>query len=554
MSYAPDETAVLHALNVAAHWHELLGLPAFAHLDAELGGAILAEAARYGTDILGPTNAVADREGCKLQAGRVTVPPALRGAYDRLVEGGWLSIDQPEENGGQALPITLNTAIFEIFSGANAAFMMIACSTRAAAHLLHEHADDVRGRAIAAELAAGTATATIAISEPQAGTDVRALRTQAVLSKDGSWRLSGSKIWISNGDQDYTHQCYHIVLARTIEDGKGGLTLFVAPRWIDTPERWNGVNVVGIEHKMGLHGSPTCQLELDGAVGWRIGAHGEGLRRMFTMMNIMRLDVAIQSVGICQAAAQSAIAYAAGRKQGGDPSKTIVQFPDVRRMLDEMRSIADGSRGFLYHVALQLDLLRHAASPEARAAAAAVSQFLLPVAKAWISDQAVRVSSLGIQVLGGYGYVMDFGVEQLLRDSRVMPIYEGANGVQAQDLVMRKLRKQETDGFGHWTEQIRQDLDRAPAALADLFRPRFDQMIRAAAQLRAASPAEAEAGATQFLQIAGTIAAGWIWLRLAGAAAPSAEELRLARFYMLHLLPEADLAWGRLQVAAACAA
>ncbi len=554
MTYTPDAAEPLFLLNDVIGWQRLFDLPDLAHADTETCAAILTEGARFVAREIAPLNALGDREGCQLENGSVRVPPAFRTAFTRYAEGGWGALDLPEAIGGQALPFTLNTALSEFISGGCIAFGMLPCSTRAAAHLLVQDAEPPFSTDFATQLGTGEVTATIVITEPQAGTDVRAIRTRAEPAADGTWRVTGTKIFITGGDHDYTRQILHIVLAQTRDAlGADALSLFVVPRWMpDAPDQRNAVSVVGIERKMGLKASPTCQMAFEGAVGWRIGEHGEGLRRMFTMMNLMRMDVAAQSVGIAQAATAAAEVWAQERRQGGDPTQGIVQFADVRRMLAEMRSLADAGRALLLETSMHLDLSHHATDASDRKDAVALSQFLLPVCKAWLSDQAVRVANLGVQIMGGHGYISDNGMEQYLRDCRIMGIYEGANGIQARDLVMRKLRGKGTSGCDLLLAQMRADLGARACEVSEPFAAALDRLQRASDLLASAQPATAEAAATAYLHLAGVVSMGWMWLRIAHAAegrADAAQKIGLARFFAGYILPESALYLERIETA-----
>ncbi|MGD9862388.1 MAG: acyl-CoA dehydrogenase [Pseudodonghicola sp.] len=544
MSYQPDISEILFLLEGVLRWDSLFQLPSYAHADAETGAAVLTEGARFMAEVLSPLNRLGDIEGCRLEGGRVQVPAAFRAAYDQFAAGGWMALDLPEAIGGQALPVTVNSALSEMLSGACVAFGMLTCSTRAAAHLLAQHAPAPFGTDYAAKLGTGEATATIVITEAQAGTNVHAMRTRATPNPDGSWAINGGKIFISSGDHDYTEQTLHIVLAKTAgADGRDGLSLFVVPSVLADGSR-NAITVVNIEHKMGLKASPTCQLAFEGAQGWQIGGPGEGLKRMFTMMNLMRMDVAIQSVGIAQAATQLAESYAEERRQGGDPDRGIIQFADVRRMVLEMRSLADAARALMLETSMQLDLVAQGDDD-----ALALSQFLLPICKAWGSDQALRVANLGIQVMGGHGYIAESGMEQYLRDCRIMGIYEGANGIQGLDLVMRKLRRSGGAGYDLWAARMRADLAADSSDLAAPFGAALALLEQASADLRAADPARAEAAATAYLNLCGVTGMGWMWLRIARAAATrpdAAAKAELARFFMHYILPEAALFHRRI--------
>ena len=548
MTYRPDVSELLFLLEDVLNWQSLFDLPAYDHADAETGAAVLTEAARFVTEELSPLNRVGDTEGCRLENGRVRVPPAFRAAYDKFAEGGWMALDLPEAIGGQALPVTVNSALSDMLNGACMAFGMHTCSTRAAAHLLVQHAPEPFSTDYAEQLGTGAAVATIVITEPQAGTNVHAMRTRATPAADGSWTLSGTKIFISTGDHDYTDLNLHIVLAKTADAaGKDALSLFVVPTVLPDGSR-NTITTVGIEHKMGLKGSPTCQLSFEDARGWQIGGHGEGLKRMFTMMNLMRMDVAMQSAGVAQAATQLAETYAEERRQGGDPDRGIIQYADVRRMVMEMRTLADAARAMVLETSIQLDL-----SAQGRDDALSLSQFLLPICKAWLSDQAVRIANLGIQIMGGHGYIAESGMEQYARDARIMGIYEGANGIQALDLVMRKLRRSGGAGYDLWAARMHADLAADQSDFAQPFAEALALLDAAASDLRDTDPTRAEVAATPFMHLCGIVGMGWMWLRIARAAETrpdAATKTEQARFFMHYLLPEAALYARRITDAA----
>jgi len=545
------EQDTLFLLENLLQWQRLYQLPAYTHADPELGKAVISEGARFAQQVLAPLNQPGDQQGCRLNGDQVEVPNAFRLAYHRLAEGGWLGLDQPVAYGGQALPQTLATVFAEQVNTACMAFGMMPCLTRAAATLLAEHAADHLKEKLLPALLEGHCGATIVITEPHAGSDVAAIKTNAIQQPDSSYQLTGSKIFITCGDQNYTEQILHLVLARVpgAESGSRGLSLFLVPKWqLDEPQQRNPVSVSRLEDKMGLKASPTCVLNFDRATGHLIGAEGEGLSRLFTMMNLMRLEVAVQSVGIATAASRDALRYASERHQGGETNQGIIQHADVRRMLTTMQVFSETLRALVLETSFNLDFSLHAESAEERRECTALVQFLLPVCKAWGAEQAFKVANLGVQVLGGQGFVRDAGMEQYVRDSRVLAIYEGTTGIQALDLVKRKLLRQRT-GYEVLLRRIDSSLERhrQDASLA----PLTTSLTEALAMLRRCSERllntdqqavrDLEAAAVPYLDLVGHLVGAWLWLRMAAAAKEASpwhrQKRHKALFYNSYLLP-----------------
>jgi alkylation response protein AidB-like acyl-CoA dehydrogenase len=537
----------------------LLALDAYRHVDMDLVAAVLNEGARFAGEVLAPLNVVGDTIGSRLENGRVITPPGFKEAYRSYVEGGWPSLDLPLEHGGQGLPLAVQVAFAEMVDGACTAFGMLTLMERAAAWLLIEHAEPELVARVVPKLVAGEWGATICISEPQAGSDVGRITTRAVPSGDGRYTLTGTKIFITFGDHDLTEQICHMVLARTpgAAPGTRGLSLFLVPaREIDAagrPGERNRLGVSRVEHKMGLKASPTCVLDFDGATGYRIGAEGAGLRTMFTMVNLMRLQVGVQGVAIGGAATGKALRYAVERPQGGAPDAPavcIVEHADVRRMLLAMRARTEAFRALVLETALQLDIARHAGNDGARARALGLAEWLLPICKACSSEAGFEVANLGIQVHGGHGYVSDAGAEQYARDIRVAAIYEGTNGIQALDLVTRKLLRDDGRRYGLFIDRVRADLTRADgnadlrpiaAAVTDAV-TRVDAGTALLLEKAADAPRDVEAGATAYLRMLGLLAGGWMWLRMSAAATGEGPLHRAkrasARYYADYLMPE----------------
>ena len=428
--------------------------------DDETIEAILNEAAAFAERVLRPLNTIGDRQGCEVTDGRVRTPKGFADAYRQYAQAGWLGMDVAEAFGGQGLPLTVHAACAPLFESGCVALMMAAGSSRAASHLLAKAA----GAEIAAEwvprLVAGEWAATICISEPEAGSDVGRLRTKAVLS-DGEWRISGQKIWISFGDHDMTERIGHCLLARTGDvPGTRGLSLFLVPNRIDGQP--NGVSLDRIEDKMGLHGSPTCALRFEGAPAVLIGEQGRGLPELFAMIELMRLQTACQGLGIASASADIAEAYAAERRQGGPPDAppvSIATHPDVRRQLQEIRARTEVLRAAVLELATIMDLARLEPDPQLRSQLSDLAGWMLPLIKNFGAGAGFDVANAAIEVLGGAGYTKDWPLEQYLRDSRVMTIYEGTTGMQALDFLTRRLWREDGRGLRAFLARARREID-----------------------------------------------------------------------------------------------
>jgi len=549
---ADIEFVLLQVLRIDA----LASLPKFAHLDADSVRTVLAQGARFAEEVLSPINGPGDAEGARLIDGCVRYPAGFANAYAGYAADGWLGLDMPEHVGGQGLPRVLQVAFAEMTNGANLAFSMLPVTIRAAAKLLLEHGSPEVVQRFVPGLVDGSCAATIVISEPQAGSDVGRAQSLAVPQPDGSYHLTGTKVFISNGDHELAPQILHMVLARTpgAAAGTRGLSLFLVAKFCGegAARRRNAVRVARVEHKMGLKASPTCVLEFDGAEAIRIGPEGRGLQSMFAMVNTMRLEVAVQGVGIAGAATGRALRYAAERLQGGAPQDrppAIIAHPDVRRMLLTMRARTGALRGLVYEAALALDR-----GEAGDAAALAFSQWLLPICKAYASDTALEVANLAVQVFGGYGYITDSGVEQYVRDVRVAAIYEGTNGIQAIDLVTRKLAGDGGARLREYIARMRADVERCSGqpsvagirAATDEGARLLEQVSeRLLAREGGTTPADLEAGAVAYLRLAGVVGGAWMWLRIASESTGPGALHRLnratAEFHARVLGPEAEL-------------
>ena len=520
---------------------ELLGPDADA--GPETLRAVLEEAAKFSVAWLAPLNPVMDRQSCRLEGGRVTTAKGHPEAWQAYVDAGWPGIDQPAELGGAGLPLVALAACTEIFDRGSVAFGMLPTGLRAAARLIAAYGDEALKSEWLPKLVSGEWVGTICISEPDAGSDAGRIRTLAEPDGNHGWRISGEKMWISYGDHDLSPRIGHCLLARTpgAAPGGAGLSLFLVPDEIDG-ER-NAIAIRRLEEKLGLHGSPTCAMGFEGARGYLIGAQGRGLAQLFTMIAQMRLMVSVQGLTIAAGAADVALAYAEERRQGGPPEAPpvpIVDHADVQRMLAEMASRVTVVRGLVLAAAVQADLSRLETDPEARADAAAMAGWLLPIAKTYASETGFEVASEAIQVLGGAGYVKEWPVEQALRDSRVFAIFEGTSGIQALDLLHRRLRREEGRGLKAFLKLAREDLARGGEGAEDLAAV-LDMLERSAREL-AADP-KGDAGAYALLELGALAATGWTALRGARleTAGAGARLAAAGRWWLIGLKAKAEL-------------
>ncbi len=540
---------------------ELAGLPGWSQADPQSVGELLGAFAELVGEQIAPLSRRGDLQGSRLDtaSGRVRTPEGFADAYRRYVAGGWPAVAFPESHGGGGMPWMVGTALADILNSADLSFALCPMLTASAVELFSTWGTPDQQARYLGKLISGEWTGTMNLTEPDAGSDVGALRTMAHPDGEG-WRLSGTKVFITWGDHDMADNVVHLVLARTpgAPPGTRGLSLFAVPaRLVDHEGRLgaaNAVRCVALEHKLGIHASPTCVMEYDGAVGELVGELHGGMRAMFTMMNTARLSVGVEGVAVAERALQAAAAYAAVRRQGrlpGDPadrSVPIAAHPDVARMLATMRALVDAARLLVYSAAHSLDLSRRHPDPQRRAEAAELTAFLVPLAKAWPTDVVNEVASLAVQVHGGAGYVEETGVAQTLRDARITAIYEGTNGIQAIDLVQRKLDLQPDSAamalLGR-VEQTAEALHKGgahdeAAALADAA-----AAWRRAAELlvdrRQHAPLDALAGATPFLTLTATMVAGWLLARSAVDAADGGplQVDPVTRFFLTQRLPQA---------------
>jgi alkylation response protein AidB-like acyl-CoA dehydrogenase len=516
-------------LEEVARVGELEGGPDGDTIDAVLeGAAALAEGA------FAPLLRTGDTIGARWDNGIVTMPDGYKAAWRSFVEGGWMTLAAPEERGGQGLPFVLSAALMDDLNAANVGFALCPMLSMGAIEAIEKHGSDELKRDYLPKIVSGEWPATMNLTEPQAGSDVGALNTRAEPNGDGSWRLKGTKIFITYGEHDLSDQIVHMVLARTAGslEGTRGISLFLVPKLLPDGSR-NDLRCVSIEHKMGIHASPTCVMSYGdegGATGWLIGPENGGMAAMFTMMNNARLNVGLQGIGIAERATQRAVAYALDRKQGqrNRLPVSIADHPDVRRMLLRMRALTMGARALAYYAFGQVDRGTRG-DPQAGLRA----DVLTPLVKAWCTDVGCEVASLGVQVHGGMGYIEETGAAQHLRDARIAPIYEGTNGIQAADLVGRKLGLDGGLAFDGLIADI--EAEAVHPSLIAL----TDAVEVAAASLRDAAPDDRLAGSYPFLTMTSVMVAGWLVERMARSEQADERTKAAAGFFLMTIVPEA---------------
>ena len=585
MSYqAPlrDMRFVMHELfDVAGHCQRLGN-----GLDRELIDGVLEEAAAFTANEIAPLNRNSDEEGCRLENGQVSTPRGFRAAYRQYVDNGWASMTGPLEFGGQGFPQLVACAFHEMLMSASLSFRVYSGLTEGAVLALHKHGSAELKNTYLAPMVSGQWTGTMCLPEPQAGTDLALLRTRAEPQADGSYRVSGSKIFISGGEQDLSENIIHLVLARLPDAPAGvkGISLFLVPKFIATAEgglgERNALSCGAIEHKMGIKGGSTCVMNFDGATGWLLGEANQGLACMFTMMNDARFQVGLQGLGIGEAAFQGALRYARERLQSrglngaqapDKPADPIIVHPDVRRMLLTQKTLVEGCRMLAAYTARQLDLEHGHPDAAARKAAGKRAALLIPIVKAFFTDMGQEVASHGVQVYGGHGFIREWGMEQLMRDSRITQLYEGTNGIQALDLIRRKLLADGGAELSALIAEFSDVADRAAqhpqlAALAQVVQARLGEWRELTAEVIAHSQRDVQeigAQSVDFLQYSAYVLLAGFWLQAAVAAQNALEQgagevdfyqakLASAEFYVRRLLPRASSHREALLGGAAC--
>jgi alkylation response protein AidB-like acyl-CoA dehydrogenase len=558
--------------------HEVLDAPAHYRalgrddVNAELIEGVLEGAARFAEDVVAPTNEPGDRVGVRREAdGRVVTPPGFKEAYRQYVDDGWGSLCGPVEAGGQGLPESLGGVVGEMFVSANMSWKLYSGLTDSAVLCLDKRGTDEMRRLYLPKLVSGEWSGTMVLTEPQAGTDLGLMRTRAEPQADGSYRVTGTKIFITSGEHDLTSNIIHMVLAKLPDAAAGsrGISMFLVPKFLldadGNPGEANGVRCSGVEHKLGIHGSATCVMDFEGSKGWLIGEVNGGLRTMFTMMNHARLWVGLQGLAQCERGFQASLAYARERRQGRTseggkgPADPIIGHPDVRRMLLTQRSLVEGARVLTLFAGMQMDASLHHPDAKARADAEALLSLLTPVVKGFVTGMSLECTSDALQVHGGHGYVRETGVEQFFRDARITLIYEGANGVQAMDLLGRKvlgsggeLARRLGGLIGGFCERHAGEGANAEfvARLAGLLKE-WSVATEEVAQRAARNPDETGAASMDYLQLTGYLCLAWCWAWMAsvstaalragtGEQAFHKSKVATARFYFQRMLPRAE--------------
>jgi len=533
----------------------------------ELLDAVLEEGARFTQSVLAPLNAIGDTHGCTLEpaTGAVTTPPGFRDAYLQFVEGGWSGLAAPATYGGQELPHAVDVAVKEMIDAANLAWGNFPLLSHGAVDALMRHGEEWQREAFLRPIVEGRWTGTMCLTEPQCGTDLGLLRTRAEPRADGSFAISGTKIFITAGEHDFTENIVHLVLARLPDApaGSKGISLFAVPKLrVDREgkvgER-NAVRCGALEHKMGIHGSATCVMNFDGAQGWLVGEPNKGLMAMFTMMNSARLAVGLQGLGLAERAFQNSLRYAnerlqsrslSGPKQPDKPADPIIVHPDVRRMLLTQKALVEGGRALACHAGTLVDVIAHSGDADERELAEALLGFIIPIAKGCLTEWGVECTYHALQCFGGHGYIAEHGMEQLARDARITTLYEGTTGIQALDLTGRKLLQLRGAGMQEMLRMVAQfcDAQAGNADVAEFIDPlralvaEWEALGRGIAARAAADPEEVGAASYDFLMYSGYAALAYWWARSVAASASGAPgfaeaKRATARFYYARLLP-----------------
>lgn len=572
--YTPPQDDIRFVLHDLLGVSSLSALKGYEDVSQELIDQILEEGGKICEGVLFPINQSGDQEGCVLENGVVRTPKGFKEAYDTFAEGGWCGLSADPDYGGMGMPVVVNTAMQEMICAANMSFGMYPGLSQGAYEALHQFGTDEQKETYLPKLITGEWSGTMCLTEPHCGTDLGLIKTKAVPDDDGSYQITGTKIFISAGEHDLTDNIIHLVLAKLPDapEGVKGISLFVVPKFLPKDDgsagERNGVACGSIEHKMGIHANSTCVMNFDEAKGWLVGQPHKGLRAMFTMMNAARLGVAMQGLGIAEVAYQNAAAYAKerlqmraldGTKAADKPADPIIVHPDVRRMLLIGKAFTEGARALSYWAGMNLDISERAADPEKRQQADDLVALLTPILKAYQTDMGTEIANLAVQTYGGHGYIQEHGVEQYVRDARIAQIYEGTNGIQALDLVGRKMGQ----GYGrllrrffHPVQQFIEDhqadenLQKFIFPLAKAF-AKLQQSSAIIAQKGLKNPNEAGAASSDYLRQFALVALAYIWTRIVQVAQEKLADgtgdkefleakIKTARFFMARMLPEAD--------------
>lgn len=585
-SYKAPVDDVQFLLNDVFHIDRYTNLPGFSDASPDVVQAILGEAAKFCEDVLTPLNRTGDREGCKRNGdASVTTPKGFKEAFKQVVDGGWIGISAPPEFGGQGLPMIMTQLVSEFLCSANLAFSMYSALTQGAIAALLTHGSAEQNALYLPKMIAGEWTGTMNLTEPHCGTDLGLIRTKAAKQPDGSYKLTGTKIFISAGEHDLAPNIIHLVLARIegAPEGTRGLSLFVVPKVLPKPDgslgARNAVSCGSLEEKMGIHGNATCVMNYDGATGWLIAEENHGLHAMFTMMNEARLGVGVQGLALSEVAYQNAAAYAKERLQGraltgakfkDKPADPILVHPDVRRVLMTIKSFNEAARALVMWAALADDLHRRSDDEKTRAIADDQMGLLTPVIKGVLTDTGFANCVMAQQIFGGHGYIAEHGMEQFVRDARITMMYEGANGIQALDLVGRKLPKDGGRALQAFFAEV-QGFIKEQGADATM-KPYAEPLGKALGHLQQATmwfmanalgkPDNAGAGSTDYMHMFGLVALGYMWCRMAAAARDKLKagadgaadrmnaKLVTGRFFMERILPETAAQLARIQAGA----
>jgi len=535
----------------------------------DLLDAVLEEAGRFSEQVLAPTNGPGDEEGCHYDKATqtVTTPKGFKEAYRQFADGGWTGLTMAEAVGGQALPNVLGTAATEIFQSGNLAWSLYPMLSEGLCHAVEVHGSQAQVDSFVKPIVAGRWTGTMCLTEPQAGSDLGLLKTRAEPQADGSYRLTGTKIFISAGEHDLAENIVHLVLARLPDapGGSRGISLFLVPKFKlkadGSPGERNAVAAGAIEHKMGIRGSATCVINFDGAEGWLVGTPNKGLAGMFTMMNAARLGVGVQGLALAERALQNSTNYArerlqsrslSGPKLPDKPADNLLVQPDVRRMLLTQRAFVEGSRALLLYAALQTDIEARATDEATRKKAGELVAFLIPIAKGVVTELAQECTKEALQIYGGHGYIAENGVEQFVRDARIITLYEGTTGIQALDLIGRKILQLQGVGMKHFLEEIsvfcqqhaHSESLRAFIGPLAVAAKSWGELTMKLVQRAMTDPEEVGAAAVDFLYYSGYVALAYLWARSVAAADASSQSAAFkqskrdtATFYFARILP-----------------